>query len=310
MSATTNLALLSKKQVQGFLNSFDVVMSDCDGVIWYLEKPISGAIDALRSLQDCGKRMFLVTNNSYSSVEHYCERLRLSGMEVKSEQVINTAKVITWYLKKIEFKDEAFVIASTSFRKTLTDAGIKVSPADLDVAEGDVRATIKALEDRPSIKAIIIDFCMFCDWSKLTFAISCLKRNDVLYLCGAQDQWIVYGLDKRFLGPGPLIEIITKHSGKTPIPCAKPSEVLKSYVLENCKVGDPKRCLFIGDTINYDMKFATMCGFQKLLVDTGLDNIKDAELNEETRPDYYIPSLGLLHPIIDSLRNDSVNGEK
>lgn len=58
------------------------------------------------------------------------------------------------------------------------------------------------------------------------------------------------------------------------------------------------------------MKFGTMCGFQKLMVGTGLDDIKEAELNEETRPDFYVSSLALLNPIIDSLQDGSVSEQK
>ena len=307
MSITKNLAFLNRKQVQDFLSSFDVVMSDCDGVIWYLQKPIPGAIDTLKRLQELGKRLYLVTNNGTNSIDKYCETLKLNQLEVKPEQVITPGKVVSWYLKKIHFTEEAFVIASTPFRQTLIDAGIKLSPENLEVDEDDVFATIKSVEDRPSIKAVVVDFSVAFNWAKIAFAISCLKRNDVLYLCGAQDEWVTYDIDKKILGPGPLIEIITKQSGRTPIECAKPSEVLKSYLFDLCNVKDSKRCLFIGDTINYDMKFGTMCGFQKLMVGTGLDNIMDAELNEEIRPDFYVPSLALLHPIIDSLQDGIVN---
>ncbi|OAD53226.1 Phosphoglycolate phosphatase [Eufriesea mexicana] len=305
MSSAMNLSQASVKQVQDFLNSFDVVFSDC--VIWYLGKPIPGAILTVSKLQQMGKRLYLVTNNSTISIDRYCEQLRLNGLVVKPEQVINSAKVISWYLKKIQFSDEAFVIASSTFRQVLIDDGIKLTPSSPAVVEGNVAVTMKAVQDRSSVKAVIVDFCLFFDWVKLAHAISCLERKDVLYICGTKDAWIVYDLDKKVLGPGPLINIITQYSGRTPIECAKPSNVLKDYILETCDVNDPKRCLFIGDTINHDMEFGALCGFQKMFVDTGIDTIQEAEKDKKTRPDFYIPSLELLHPIIDSLHNNSTN---
>ncbi|KOC65304.1 Phosphoglycolate phosphatase [Habropoda laboriosa] len=305
MPTTTNLTQASMEEMQHFLNSFDVVLSDCDGVIWYQGKPIPGAMAMIRRLQELQKRLYLVTNNSTISTDRYCEKLRLNGLDVEPEQIITTAKAISWYLKKINFTDEAFVVASPPFRQTLIDSGIKLTPGNLNVVEGDALATIKAVQDRPSVKAVIVDFCVHFDWGKLAFAINCLKRKDVLYISGAQDEWVICGLDNKVLGPGPLINIITKYSGRAPTECAKPSEVLRDYILNECDVKDRKRCLFIGDTMNYDMKFGTMCGFRKLFVGTGVDNVEDAEQTEETRPDFYIPSLGLLHPIIDLLHNDS-----
>lgn len=49
-------------------------------------------------------------------------------------------------------------------------------------------------------------------------------------------------------GPGPMVNIITTQSGRKPTLCGKPSQNLKDYILEKCKVTDPNRCLFIGDT--------------------------------------------------------------
>lgn len=66
--------------------------------------------------------------------------------------------------------------------------------------EEDQAATILAVQDLPSIKAVIVDFSLYFDWPKLALAISCLKRKDVLYLTGAQDEWVVCGHDVRILG--------------------------------------------------------------------------------------------------------------
>lgn len=52
------------------------------------------------------------------------------------------------------------------------------------------------------------------------------------------------------------------------------------------------------------MKFAHMCGFKKMFVDTGIETIKNAIKNEETCPHFYLPSLGMLYPIIDSLQKN------
>lgn len=51
-------------------------------------------------------------------------------------------------------------------------------------------ATVKNILDRPSVKAVIYDFDTKCNWSKLALAISCLEREDVLYLTGSIEEWI------------------------------------------------------------------------------------------------------------------------
>ncbi|XP_076681638.1 uncharacterized protein LOC143375900 [Andrena cerasifolii] len=305
MTSIKNLLQSSPEQLQDFLNSFDVVLSDCDGVLWHLDKPIPGAMEALKRLKDLGKKVYLVTNNSTMSTDRYSQKIRKLGLEIHPEQIITTAKVITWYLKKINFRDEAFVISTPVFRQVLLDGGIKLAEENPLIDESNPMATVKSIQNSRSIKAVIVDFSLYCDWVKLAFAISCLERDDVLYLSGAQDEWVICSSDTKLLGPGPLIDIITRQSGRTPIECAKPSRILREFTLETCSIQDPKRCLFIGDTIDHDMKFGTLCGFQKLLVQTGLSKIEDADQLKEARPDFYISSLGTMCSLIDSMHIDS-----
>ncbi|XP_053985799.1 uncharacterized protein LOC128880109 [Hylaeus volcanicus] len=305
MTRTKELTKMTPKQAQEFLDSFDIVLSDCDGVLWRIMDSIPGALHTMSRLQDIGKKTYLVTNNSTLTFDQYYQKINKFGLELKPEQVILPSKVVGWYLNKINFRGEVFLIGSAQFRQVLLDHGIKLTPECPDVQECDPVRTVKAVQDRPSIKAVVVDFSLFFDWAKLALAVSCLKRKDVLYMVGALDEWLVCGHDRRLIGPGHLTNIITKVSERTPIECAKPSNALKEFVMDKCEVRDPKRCLFIGDTITHDMKFATVCGFQKLFVNTGVDKIEDALQCEEAEPDYYIPSLGLLYPIIDSLYGDS-----
>jgi len=50
---------------------------------------------------------------------------------------------------------------------------------------------LKQVLDRPSVKAVIIDFDFHCNWSKIALSVSCLQREDVLYISGATDEWII-----------------------------------------------------------------------------------------------------------------------
>ncbi|EFN82965.1 4-nitrophenylphosphatase [Harpegnathos saltator] len=126
----------------------------------------------------------------------------------------------------------------------------------------------------------------------MALAISCLKREEVIYLTGAPDVWLG-DKQKKVLALGPIIDLISKCSGKKPTTCCKPGQILKDYILNICNISNPQRCLFIGDTIQQDMKFASICGFTKLFVETGNDTLEDVQ-EEDTRPDYYISSLGQL----------------
>lgn len=48
------------------------------------------------------------------------------------------------------------------------------------------------------------------------------------------------------------------------------------------------------------MKFASMCGCIKLFVGTGLDTLEKAQKEDDTCPDYYLPSLSQLFSAYDA----------
>ncbi|KAM0736235.1 Glycerol-3-phosphate phosphatase [Formica fusca] len=296
MSKTKDLSKFSVEKLQEFLTSFDTVLSDIDGVVWQLSHPIEGAFESLAILQKLGKKIYLVTNNSENADQTYCDRARCACLYLTPDHVINIVKVIIWYLNKIDFHDKVFAIVSDESQNALKKAGIQIEE-EPKVYDKKVAATVKSVLDRPSVKAVIYDFDSKCNWSKLALAISCLQRKDVLYIAGAMENWIhVESVPSkiRILGPGSFVHLISAQSGRKPILCGKPSQTLKDYILDTCNVTDPQRCLFIGDTVDQDMRFASMCGFKKLLVGTGSDSLEKAQKSIDTYPDYYIPALSQL----------------
>lgn len=296
MSKAKDLTKFSSAELQEFLASFDVVLSDIDGVVRHMDKFIDGSFETLAKLQNLGKEVYLVTNNSTNMMEDFCKNDQCTSLNLTPDNIINTIKVIIWYLKKIDFHDEVFAIVSEFSQNLLKEAGIRLVEMPKTFVT-DVIETVKQVVDRPSVKAVIVDFDVNFNWAKLALAVSCLKRMEVLYLTGVMDEWFhvqttPYKL--KILGPGPLINIISTQSGRNPILCGKPSLTLKDYILDKCKVTNPQRCLFIGDTANQDMKFASMCGFIKLFVGSGCDTLEKTQEEEDTYPDYYLPSLGEL----------------
>lgn len=60
----TDLTTLPAATFRQWLDSFDTVLTDCDGVLWNGTEAIDGAAEVLNTLRSLGKRVVFVTNNS------------------------------------------------------------------------------------------------------------------------------------------------------------------------------------------------------------------------------------------------------
>ncbi|XP_077297347.1 uncharacterized protein LOC143919041 [Arctopsyche grandis] len=294
-----DLSTLTKQEVKNFIDSFDVIISDCNGVLWN-EKPLPGVKETIFSLKRNGKKIHFVTNNSCTSLYmHYFNDI---GIKLNSNDLIHPTLTLISYLKDIEFDKKIFCISNTEQFEVLDDAKINYCTG-VDVCEEDLSKLLAHAKDDPSIGAIYVDMDININYIKILKAVSALRRDDVLYLVGAFDKIVPVTSESFILGPGVFQNVITDLSGRQPIVLGKPGEYLKTRVLEQFHITDPKRVIFVGDVLEIDMEFATSCGFQNLLVFSGCSKIKDVESIQDPskRPDYYVNSFGDLGKIIDSV---------
>jgi len=91
--------MLDLHNAKTVLESVDVILCDCDGVLWSSDKVISGAPDAVEKLKAMGKKIFYVTNNSYKSRKEYVHKFLSMGYHVVDDEIFGTAYVTAEYLK-------------------------------------------------------------------------------------------------------------------------------------------------------------------------------------------------------------------
>ncbi|XP_049949633.1 glycerol-3-phosphate phosphatase-like isoform X2 [Schistocerca serialis cubense] len=170
--------------------------------------------------------------------------------------------------------------------KTLLRSKIKLDP--------DVGAVIVAYDDHISLPKIIK-------------AATYVKDPNCLYLgTSAEGRKIIKG-DFSVPGAGCMAAAVTSCSGRHPLILGKPSEYLMDVLIRKLKV-EPGRTLMIGDSARTDIMLGNRCGFQTLLVLSGLTtahNLQEWQNSQDERykgyiPNYYVQSLGDLTPFLAS----------
>lgn len=73
--------LTTAEDYAGIVNAFDVILLDCDGVVWEGDHVIDGVHETLKYLRREGKRIFFVTNNATRSREENKKKFDKLGIE-------------------------------------------------------------------------------------------------------------------------------------------------------------------------------------------------------------------------------------
>ena len=96
MQNARHILALNAEEKQNFLNSFDIILSDCDGVVWMVAGTlIPNTGEAINLLKKAGKDIKFVSNNSVRSNEEYLRKFKAIGAE-------NIKNVCRFFLSKIE----------------------------------------------------------------------------------------------------------------------------------------------------------------------------------------------------------------
>ncbi|XP_066141215.1 uncharacterized protein [Euwallacea fornicatus] len=265
---------LSKRELEEFFSSFDTVLSDVDGVLFAdILHIIDGAKESIKLLRDLKKKLYFISNNSTAPLELYLSRLK--SLETKKEEVVRPTESIAWYLKKINFTKELYVIGVKALRDALKQEGLNVVYDEVTPVEETIYGAINIAENlNPNVGAVVIDFSLNITFLQIQRCVEYIRQNNAIFLVGAWDT--VAPLGKSLLiGPKLFAGIIEQTTGVSPIVLSKPGEPFQELLKENIGPFDEKRVLFIGDSVETDMIFATNCGFKKLLVLTGSTSEKD-----------------------------------
>jgi len=319
------VASLSDSEVSAWINSFDTVMTDCDGVLWVGAEPIPGSPEMINRFRELGKRVFYVTNNSTKHRREYKTKLDKLGFGGSLDEIVGTAYLAATYLEQIEFDKSklVYVIGSTGITQELDDVGIKYLPIGISESlemSDTMRMSLKAdspLRQYPGmeniesvdelarkIAAVVVGFTTQFSYRDILLSSFLLDNPDCAFLQEAPDTTCTAVTDsgRKFFAPctGSMVAAVATAAGRQPVVLGKPSKFMFEIVARRHPGIVPARTLMIGDRANTDILLGKNCDLQTLLVGSGVHSLAEtrgweASAEPEQRrmvADFYVDKLG------------------
>ncbi|XP_070504914.1 glycerol-3-phosphate phosphatase-like [Chironomus tepperi] len=304
-----NLSLYSKDQLSEFINQFDVIFCDCDGVLYYEGSVIDNSNQVINKFIENGKKVFFITNNSQALREEILERYQKLNFNVTIDNIFTSPYLTARYLSSLNFTKKAFVIGCKNVGKELDKFGIEHIGIGEDPMIGSLGEYVKGhYRLDPDVGAVIISLDSDFSFPKLLKAMNYLLKPEMLFLATNADDRVDY---PGFVFPdtGPFLAALERGSYKKATVVGKSSSALAKLIE---LPEDKSKILMIGDRLNIDIAFGNDAGFKTLLVETGdhkMENVKEIlrkirneganDVEESFIPDFIISSIGKFNEIYD-----------
>lgn len=276
------------------------------GVLWVMNHPIHGSPEVINRLQELGKRVFFVTNNSTKTRAGFLEKAQKLGYQITENGILSTAYAAAKYLENRQFNKKVFLIGSSGIAEELENVGIKLVNAPgpdviktnyLDILSNDLQLD-------GEVGAVVVGFDEHISFPKLMKAATYLNKPDVLFIATNTDERFPskFGVVP---GSGTMVRAVETCAERKATIMGKPcASICESLIVNEGIV--PERTLMIGDRCNTDILLGTNCGFQTLLVGTGVHHLHDVHgwrksKNDDDKkliPDVYLQKLGDLLPYL------------
>ncbi|KJF18636.1 HAD-IIA family hydrolase [Acidithrix ferrooxidans] len=212
---------------------------DLDGVIWLLNDPIPGSIEAVAQLVRAGITVTFATNNSTLTKEQYSQKLERLGIDIQATNLVTSAMAAA---SMVAPGSRAYVVGAFGINDALANRGVEV------VDDDDVDVVVVGLDREIS-------------YDKLSRAGNAI-RNGATFIATNTDATfpITGGL---LPGAGSMVAAVATVGGKAPLVAGKPSAPMAKLIRD--LVGQPT--LMVGDRFETDGAFANelACGFGLVL---------------------------------------------
>lgn len=306
-TSTDPIKITTKEEAIEFFNKFDAFLFDCDGVLWLGNYLLPNTKEFLAKLEEMGKKVYFVTNNSTKARASYQKKFKSFGIDIKVEQMYTSAFASAVYvrdfLKLQPGKDKIWVLGESGITEELEAMGYEaLGGADPRLNEPFDAKTSPFLKDGldPNVRAVIAGLDHEVNYHRLAVTLQYLREGeDKVTFIGTNIDSTFPQKDYILPGAGSIIASAAWASGREPIYCGKPNMNMLDSIISDAKLERSKICM-VGDRLNTDIKF----GYEgklggTLLVLSGIET-EEMALNiteEYPRPTYYVGKLGDIYEL-------------
>ncbi|MGW4502766.1 HAD-IIA family hydrolase [Micromonospora sp. NPDC004336] len=260
------------------VDGYALVVFDLDGVIYLIDRPIPGAVEAVGRLHAEGRAVAYATNNASRRSSEVAHLLTGMGVPARPEEVLTSAAAAAELLRdQLPAGAAVLVVGAEALRAEVRAAGLTpVSRAD------------------ESPVAVVQGYGPQVGWVDLAEA-SVAVRGGATWVATNTDRTLPSGRGP-LPGNGALVAALRTALGRDPdVVVGKPEPALFATAARRAGEG---RALVVGDRLDTDIEGARRAGLDSLLVLTGVSDV--AELlaaAPQRRPTYVSMDLaGLFDP--------------
>ncbi len=263
--------------------AYETYFFDLDGTIFIGDLLLPGVRQTLQYLREHGKQVLFLSNTTIRTREECRNRLRLMGIEVRTEEVVTAASVSAVYFREMQGmnnrKPQVMVIGEQALKYEMACGG-------------------NALTDEPmEATHVLVGMDRNFDYEKLHRAMKAVRAGAYLIAANPDPNCPVVG--DLLPDTWAMVKAIEAAScGTVQEIIGKPSAYYAEKVLEQSGTRR-ENCLMVGDRMDTDIRFGLSHGISTALVLTGVTAREDLE-QYSTLPDHIWTSMSEMLP--DHLR--------
>ena len=269
------------------MDQFELIMLDSYGVLCRGLTPIAGAVEAMTTLRQAGKKFCVVSNDTMTNrrvaVEKYAER----GFDFLDGEIVTSLDITENWLKSLESPEEWAYIAPLTHPSNELLTGM----TNLNALHGVIPEGIKGI-------LFLASTTWNTQWQ--TNLEQSARGRQFNLVIGNPDMGAPVASGETiglYATPGYFADrlVTATHQVATPLLLGKPGAAIFREVAKQYGVTDPAKVLMVGDTLYTDILGGNAMGFKTLLLECGVYQgsvIEEVIADAGIVPDFIAPQLG------------------